>query len=316
MRLTFIILFKIFVLIYADSLKQLFDQPREVTIISTKNAEIRVISNKQNFFVMGGILGRIDDLLLDIKRKTGFWFIFKNYVREFFGGTNLKKILDAMMMDLLKLKENLRKSPPHYKNIRIELGQLDEFGLNRLGKNGEGIKSRTLDNFRAIINPLVSDIKMQLIIGQSITIKEFGKINEKLVEAISDLKDKSKKIINEKNIKGILGLIGRNITEARLNLSSRYKEIKSKRMEALPLRFRRGYLDQILKSNNIDEVQLIKLSNDEMNIWRARAKEDKGRYSDRIKILLKFFKQINDAISLIEAGIETAMKSPVNNFLI
>uniref|UniRef100_A0A915N7Y2 Uncharacterized protein n=1 Tax=Meloidogyne javanica TaxID=6303 RepID=A0A915N7Y2_MELJA len=99
---------------------------------------------------------------------------------------------------------------------------------------------------------------MQLIIGQSITIEEFGKINEKLVEAISDLKDKSKKIINEGNIKGILGLIGRNIVEARLNLSSRYKEIKSKRMEALPLRFR----------------------------------------------------QINDAISLIEAGIETAMKSP------
>jgi len=75
-------------------------------------------------------------------------------------------------------------------------------------------------------------------------------------------------------------------------------------------------LDQILKSNNIDELQLIKLSNDEMNIWHARAKEDKGRYADRIKILLKFFKQINDAISLIEAGIETAMKSPVNNFLI
>uniref|UniRef100_A0A1I8BAZ4 Secreted protein n=1 Tax=Meloidogyne hapla TaxID=6305 RepID=A0A1I8BAZ4_MELHA len=322
MRLTLIILFKIFVLIHAESLKQLFDQPRQVTIISSKTAEIRVISNiknlaeihvganEKNFFVMGDILERIDNILLDIKRKTGFWFIFTSYVREFFGRTNLKKIFDALVMDLRKLKENLGKSPTIFEDNRVELKQLDAFGLNRLGKNGEGIKSRTLDDFRAIINPLVSDIKMQFIIGQTITIKEFVRIDKKLEEAILYLDLKSKQIINVKHINGILDLIERNVVEARQNLMGKYKEMKSNNLEGLPLRFRRGYLDQLLKSKNLEDFPLISISDDEMNVWRARAKEEGGRYAVRIKILLKFFEKINYAISLIEHGIESGMRSP------
>ena len=69
-----LILFSILGLSYAhQTMKQILDQPnRLLTIISSKTAEIHVVINEKNLFAIGGILERIDIILLDIKVSNLF----------------------------------------------------------------------------------------------------------------------------------------------------------------------------------------------------------------------------------------------------
>ncbi|KAF7631153.1 hypothetical protein Mgra_00008594 [Meloidogyne graminicola] len=156
--------------IFGLSMMKLLVQANDLNINPTKAVGTQIDKIEINPFITGGILNRIDNILLDIKCKTGFWFIFTNYLREFFGGTNLKKIFDVMIRDFLSLKEGLINNPLSFENVSVELRELEAIALNKVEtissldlKIKEIIKEKHINGILNLIKRTIDESRHNLL---------------------------------------------------------------------------------------------------------------------------------------------------------